>query len=88
MKKLLKFAVTNFHFECDGIWYVQSDSLAIVASLAGILAHVWMKLFEASLQKPELSENISRSNQYGKFKDCKRRVTFRGRGVECEPCKN
>ena len=58
------------------------------ASLAVILANVWMKSIEASLQKPELSENISRSDQNGKCKDCNRRVTFRGRGVECESCKN
>ena len=58
------------------------------ASLAVILAIVWIKSFEASLQKPELNENISRSDQNVKCKDCKRRVTFRGRGVECESCKN
>ena len=58
------------------------------ASLAVILANVWMKSFEASLQKPELNENFSRSDQNGKCKDSKRRVTFRGRGVESESCKN
>ena len=58
------------------------------ASLAVILANVWMKFFEALLQKPELIENTSRSDQNGKRKDCNKRVTFRGRGVECESCKN
>ena len=80
MKSLLKLA--------DGIWYVQSDGPAMGASLAVILANVWMKSFEASLQKPELSENFSRSDQNGKCKDCNRRVTYRGEGVECESCKN
>ena len=88
MKKLLKLAVTNVLFKCNGIWYVQSDGLATGASLAVIRAKVWMKSFEASLQKPEFSENNSRSDQNGKCKDCNRRVTFRGRGVECESCKN
>ena len=88
MKSLLKFAVTNAHFKCNGIWYEQSDGLAMGASLAVILANVWMKSFEASLQKPELSENFSRSDQNRKCKDSNRRVTFRGRGVECESCKN
>ena len=56
-------------------------------SLAVILANVWMKSFEASLQKPELNEYISRSGQNGKCKDCNVRVTFRGRGVEAvEAC--
>ena len=88
MKSLLKLAVTNVHFICNGIWYVQSDDLAMGAPLAVILANVWIKSFGASPQKPELKENISRSDQKGKCKDCKRRVTFRGRGVECESCKN
>ena len=47
-----------------------------------------MKSFEASLRKPELNENISRSDQIGKCKDCNRRVTFRGRGKNCESSKN
>ena len=47
-----------------------------------------MKSFDASLQKPELKENISRSDQNVKCKDCNRRVTFRGRGLECESCKH
>ena len=80
--------MTNVHFKCNGIWYVQSDGLALGASLAVKQANVWMKFFEASLQKPKLSENISRSDQNGKCKDCNRRVTFLGRGVERESCKN
>ena len=55
MKSLLKLAVTNAHFKCNGIWNAESDGLAMGASLAVILANVWMKLFEASLQKPELN---------------------------------
>ena len=88
MKSLLKLAVTNVHFKCNGFWYVQSAGLAMGASLAVILANVWMKSFEASLQKPELIENNSRSDQNGKCNECKRRVIFRGRGVESESCKN
>ena len=88
MKSLLKRAVTNGHFKRNGIWYVQSDCLSMRASLAVVLANVWMKSIEASLHKPELSENISRFYQNKKCKDCNRRVTFRGKGVECESCKN
>ena len=58
VKVLLKLAVTNVHFKCNGIWYVQSGGLAMGASLAVIIAIV----FEASLQKPELGENISTSD--------------------------
>ena len=88
MKGLLKLALTNVYFKCNGMWYEQSDGLAMGASLAVILANVLMKSFETSRRKPELGENISRSNQNGKLKDCNRRVTFRGRRVECESCTN
>ena len=88
MKSLLKPALTNVHFKCNGIWYVQSYGLSKGASLAVIPASVWMESFEASLQKRELSENISRSDQNGKCKDCNQRVTFRRRGKECESSKN
>ena len=63
MKSLLKLAVMNVRFKCNGIWYLQPDGLAMGASLAVILANVWMKSLEASLQKPELNENISSSDQ-------------------------
>ena len=86
MKNLLKLAVTIVHFKCNGILYVQSDGLAMGAPLAVTLANVWMKLLEAPMQNQSL--NISRTDQNSKSKDCNRRVTFRGRGVECESCKN
>ena len=88
MKSLLKLALTNVQFKCNGIWYVQSYGLSMGSSLAVIPASVWMKSFEASLQKRELSEYISRSDQNGKCKDSNRRVTFRRKGEECESCKN
>ena len=50
----LKLVVPNVHNKCNGIWYLQSDGLAMGASLAVILANVRMKSFEASLQKPQL----------------------------------
>ena len=50
MKSLLKLAVTNVRFKCNGLWYVQSDRLAMDASSALILANLWMKLFETSLR--------------------------------------
>ena len=40
MKSLLKLAVTNVHFICNGIWYVQSDVVAMGSSLAVLLANV------------------------------------------------
>ena len=42
MKNLLKHAVTDVYLKCNGIWYVQSDCLAMGALLAEILANVMM----------------------------------------------
>ena len=57
------------------------------ASLAVILANVWMKSFDASLQKKSSMKIFPDLTKTEKCKDCNRRVTFRGRGVECESCK-
>ena len=72
----------NVQFKGNEIWYIQSDSLAKAASLAVILANAWIKLFEASLQKPEFIENISKSNEIGNRSESNQRGTFRGKGIE------
>ena len=58
MKSLLSLAVTNVtnvHFRCNKMWYTQSDGSAMGASLAVILANLWIKSFEKScrIQKRE-----------------------------------
>ena len=87
MKSLLRLAVTNIHFKCNEMWYTQSDGLEMGASLAVILANLWIKSFKKPLQKP----NEGRENKTPDTKvtciDCNRRVTFRGKGVDCESCK-
>ena len=70
------------------MWYTQSDGLAMAASQAVILANLWMKSFEKSFQK----SNVGRENKIPDTKmictDCNRRVSFRGKGVECKSFKN
>ena len=50
MKKLLNLAVSEVHFKCSDLWYVQKVSLAMGASLAVILANLWLKEYEAALK--------------------------------------
>ena len=88
MKSLLRLAVTNIHFKCNKMWYTQSDGLAMGASLAVILANLWMKSFEKSLQKPRKGREIKTPDTKVICVDCNRCITFRGKGVECESCKN
>ena len=68
--------------------YTQSDGLAMGASLAVILANLWMKSFEKSLQKPKKAREIKTPDTKVICIDCNRRVTFPGKGVECKSCKN
>ena len=42
----------NVHIKCKTTWYAQTDGLAMGASLAVILASLWINESEKSLQKP------------------------------------
>ena len=56
MKKLLNMAVSQVHFKCNETWYVQKNGLAMGASLAVILANLWLKQYETALSRytPEM----------------------------------
>ena len=43
MKRLLNMAISKVYFKCNDSWYVQVDGLAMGASLAVILANLWLK---------------------------------------------
>ena len=58
MKSLLRLAATNVHLKCNKMWYTHSDGLAMGASLVVILANLWMKSFEKSLQKSKKGREI------------------------------
>ena len=51
MKKLLNLAVSRVYFKCNGLWYVEKDGLGMGASLAVILANLWLKEYEPALKK-------------------------------------
>ena len=84
MKRLLELAVTNVHFKCNESWYCQKDGLAMGASLAVVLANLWMKSWEPQLKLQ--TPNCKTSTQSRTCRNCEHRVTARSRGVECEVC--
>ena len=88
MKKLLNMAVSNVHFKCNGLWYVQKDGLAMGASLAVILGNLWLKEYEYALMKEVPALTQLNENRNGLCPDCERRVTYRSKGIECEACLN
>ena len=83
-KRLLEIAITNVHFKCNESWYCQKGGSTMGASLAVILANVWMKSWEpqVKLQTPKCKNN-TQSSTCG---NCEHRVTARSRRVVCENC--
>ena len=89
MKSLLRLALTNVHFKCKKMWYIQLDGLAMGALLAVTLANLLMKIFlEKFLQKPDEGRENKAPEVKGMCIDCNRRVILRGKAVDCESCKN
>ena len=47
----MNLAVSKVHFKYNSLWYEQKDGLAMGASLAVILANLWLKEYEPALKK-------------------------------------
>ena len=43
MEKLLDLAFSKVHFKSNNLWYIQTDGLAMGASLVVKLANLWLK---------------------------------------------
>ena len=84
LKLLLKLAVTNVHFKSNNTWYCQKDGLAMGASLAVILANIWMKSFEDQLNKESETETEKIKSKGLECPDCRKRVAWNSKAVECE----
>ena len=79
-KRLLQLAVSNVHFKCGAKWYVQTDGLAMGASLAVILSNLCMKKFEFILSS--CCPDPSQLNDTEKCSKCNHRVRNHDRGVQ------
>ena len=88
MKKLLNLAVSKVHFKCNGLWYVQKDGLAMGASLAVILANLWLKEYEPALKKEVPKLTVLSEVKKEVCPRCQKKVTYQTKGVECEACLN
>ena len=90
MKRLLNMAVSKVFFKCNDSWYVQVDGLAMGASLAVILANLWLKEYEFALrQQIPMGTGVQQINdRNGLCPCCSRKVTYRSKGDECESCRN
>ena len=89
MKKLLNLALSNVHFKCNGLWYVQKDGLAMGASLAVILvANLWLKEYEPALTKEVPKLTVLSEGNKEVCPRCQKKVSYLTKGVECEACLN
>ena len=88
MKTLLKMAVSQVHSKCNETWYVQKDGLAMAASLAIILANLWLKQYETALSRDFLETFLPEKDLNGICPECKTKITYRSNCVECECCLN
>ena len=88
MKKLLNLAVSKVHIECNGLWYVQEDGLAMGTSLAVILTNLWLKGYEPALMKELPKLTALKEDNKKVCPRCQKKVTYRTKGVECEACLN
>ena len=88
MKRLLNMAVSQVHFKCNETWYVQKDGLAMGASLAVILANLWLKQYETALSRDIPEMFLPEKDLNGICPECNKKVTYSSERVECECCLN
>ena len=75
MKRLLNMAVSQDHFKCNETWYVQKDGLAMGASLAVILANLWLKQYETALSRDIPEMFLPEKDLHGICHECNKKVT-------------
>ena len=88
MKILLNLAVSKVNFKCNGLWYVQKDGLAMGASLAVILANLWLKEYEPALKTEVPKLTLLSEGSKEVCPRCQKKLTYRTKEVECEACLN
>ena len=88
MKRRLNMAVSQVHFKCNETWYVQKDGLAMGASLAVVLANLWLKQYETALSRDIPEIFLPENDLNGIGPECNKKVTYRSKGLECECCLN
>ena len=58
------------------------------ASLAAILANLWLKQFKTALSRDIPEMFLPEKDFHGICPECNKYVTYRSKGVECECCLN
>ena len=90
MKRLLDMADSKVYFRCIVSWYVQVDGLAMDVSLVVILAILWLREYEFAVRQeiPVGTEIQPINDKNGLCPCCRKKVTYRSKGLNCECCRN
>ena len=87
-KRLMHMAASHVHFKGNETWYFQKDGLAVGASLAVILANLWLEQYKTGLSR-DIHENfIIEKDLNGTCPECNKKVRYRSKGVEYDCCLN
>ena len=88
----MELAVTNVWFMSGSDWYIQRDGVAMGASLAVILANIWLKKFEAKIavetpapQPPSLPRQNKLEFRCG---GCKKLLAKNSYAIQCSTCRS
>ena len=88
MTILLNMAVSQVRFKSNETWYIQKDVLAMGASLAVVLANLWLKQYKTALSREIPEMFLPEKDLNGICPECNNKVTYRSKGVEYECCLN
>ena len=88
LKLLMKLALTDVHLKSNDNWYCQKDGLAIGASLAVVLANIWMMSSEEKLDDESQTLRMRFRDPKEKCPDCHQKIAWNSKDVECEKCEN
>ena len=88
MKGLLNMAVSQVYFKCNETWYVQKDGLAMVATLAVVLANLWLKQYKTTLSRDIPEMFLPKKYLNGICPECNKKVTYWSKSLECDCCLN
>ena len=79
------------HYVEDIVRTVKADPEAMgamEASFAIILSNIWLKQYRTALSRDVPEMFMVEKDFYGRCPECKKKVTYRSQGVECEACLN
>ena len=95
--KLMEMAVSDVYFMCEGVWYQQTNGVAMGSVLSVMLANLWLFKHEGFLGgdnhflqeetgNTNATEQVFEESSQDPCGKCGKRVTKRGYSIQCIRC--